>query len=191
MHVIPWLGLGIAVWLIYAAFKNIAPIAALKAILANPADATEILAGSRQDLLTSANDMAAGILDSFAPSAPIASAPPNDTIAHVIAVARAQIGKPYVLGTAGPDTFDCSGLCQYSYAKAGVRIPRTTYDQIYAGTKVVGISSIRAGDLCFPNNGHVFMALTNKTAIEAPRTGLTVRIIEIPTSLLAIRRIVP
>ncbi|MFC7641241.1 C40 family peptidase [Streptosporangium lutulentum] len=43
--------------------------------------------------------------------------------------AYAQIGKPYQWGGEGPGSYDCSGLTQSSWAKAGVGLPRTTYEQ--------------------------------------------------------------
>jgi len=39
--------------------------------------------------------------------------------AGVINVAKAQLGKGYVLGTEGPNTFDCSGLVYYCFAQTG------------------------------------------------------------------------
>lgn len=53
-----------------------------------------------------------------------------------LAFARAQIGKPYVWGATGPDSYDCSGLTQAAWKAAGVTLPRTTYDQVNAGTTV-------------------------------------------------------
>lgn len=48
----------------------------------------------------------------------------------VIALALSQVGKPYVLGTEGPDTFDCSGLVQWVYRQQGIETTRTTYTQL-------------------------------------------------------------
>lgn len=66
----------------------------------------------------------------------------------VLDFARAQIGKPYVWGGTGPDSFDCSGLTQAAWAEAGVNLPRTTYDQVNAGTQV-SRDQVRPGDLLF------------------------------------------
>jgi cell wall-associated NlpC family hydrolase len=49
--------------------------------------------------------------------------PPSAQVGAVIAYARAQLGKPYVYNTAGPDTFDCSGLTMMAWAQAGVSMP--------------------------------------------------------------------
>ena len=53
-----------------------------------------------------------------------------------LAFARAQVGKPYVWGATGPGSYDCSGLTQAAWKAAGVTLPRTTYDQVNAGTTV-------------------------------------------------------
>lgn len=66
----------------------------------------------------------------------------------VLDFARAQIGKPYVWGGTGPDGYDCSGLTQAAWAQAGVSLPRTTYDQVNAGTPV-SRDEVQPGDLLF------------------------------------------
>ncbi|MGW5877995.1 NlpC/P60 family protein [Nocardiopsis terrae] len=66
----------------------------------------------------------------------------------VLDFARAQIGKPYVWGGTGPDGYDCSGLTQAAWAQAGVNLPRTTYDQVNAGTPV-SRDQLQPGDLMF------------------------------------------
>ena len=66
----------------------------------------------------------------------------------VLDFARDQIGKPYVWGGTGPDGFDCSGLTQAAWAEAGVSLPRTTYDQVNAGTPV-SRDQLEPGDLLF------------------------------------------
>lgn len=59
-----------------------------------------------------------------------------------------QIGKPYVWGGTGPNGYDCSGLTQAAWAAAGVVLPRTTYDQVNAGTRV-SWDNKQPGDLLF------------------------------------------
>ncbi|WP_306369317.1 C40 family peptidase [Nocardiopsis sp. CC223A] len=66
----------------------------------------------------------------------------------VLDFARAQIGKPYVWGGTGPDGYDCSGLVQAAWAQAGVSLPRTTYDQVNAGTRI-SRDQVQPGDLLF------------------------------------------
>jgi cell wall-associated NlpC family hydrolase len=94
-----------------------------------------------------------------------------------IAFARDQIGKPYVWGATGPDSFDCSGLTQAAYKAAGIDLPRTTYDQVDAGTRVAE-SDLRPGDLIFfySDVSHVGLYIGNGEMIHAPHTGTVVKI---------------
>ncbi|WP_150239718.1 C40 family peptidase [Nocardiopsis quinghaiensis] len=66
----------------------------------------------------------------------------------VLDFARAQVGKPYVWGGTGPNGYDCSGLVQAAWAQAGVNLPRTTYDQVNAGTRI-SRDQVQPGDLLF------------------------------------------
>lgn len=69
--------------------------------------------------------------------------------ASIVALAKEQVGKPYVWGATGPDKFDCSGLVQYVYQHAaGINLPRTTYDQVKIG-QTVPLDKLQAGDLVF------------------------------------------
>lgn len=69
--------------------------------------------------------------------------------ASIVALAKEQVGKPYVWAAAGPDKFDCSGLVKYVYQHAaGINLPRTTYDQVKVG-QTVPLNQLQAGDLVF------------------------------------------
>lgn len=63
-------------------------------------------------------------------------------------LAKQEVGKPYVWGAVGPDSFDCSGLVQYVYAQSGVNLPRTSQDQSKVG-QTVSMNSLQPGDLLF------------------------------------------
>ncbi|MFF9777198.1 NlpC/P60 family protein [Streptomyces sp. NPDC013978] len=93
-----------------------------------------------------------------------------------LAFARAQIGKPYVWGATGPGSYDCSGLTQAAWKAAGVDLPRTTYDQVEAGT-TVPLADAKPGDLVFfyDNIGHVGLYIGNGMMIHAPKPGTYVR----------------
>ncbi|MFF0158847.1 NlpC/P60 family protein [Streptomyces sp. NPDC005263] len=93
-----------------------------------------------------------------------------------LAFARAQIGKPYVWGATGPGSYDCSGLTQAAWKAAGVSLPRTTYDQVNAGT-TVSLSAAQPGDLVFfyDDISHVGMYIGNGMMIHAPKPGAYVR----------------
>ncbi|MEV7014438.1 NlpC/P60 family protein [Streptomyces sp. NPDC093991] len=93
-----------------------------------------------------------------------------------LAFARAQIGKPYVWGATGPGSYDCSGLTQAAWKAAGVSLPRTTYDQVNAGT-TVPVSQALPGDLVFfyDDVTHVGLYIGNGMMIHAPKPGTYVR----------------
>ncbi|MFE9626334.1 NlpC/P60 family protein [Streptomyces sp. NPDC006527] len=93
-----------------------------------------------------------------------------------LAFARAQIGKPYVWGATGPESYDCSGLTQAAWKAAGVTLPRTTYDQVDAGT-TVSLANALPGDLIFfyDDVTHVGIYIGNGMMIHAPKPGAYVR----------------
>jgi len=72
----------------------------------------------------------------------------SGTAAAAIAFAKAQLGKPYQWGAAGPDAYDCSGLVYAAYAAAGIQIARTTYQWQQDGP-VIPLYRIKPGDLLF------------------------------------------
>ncbi|WP_237404888.1 C40 family peptidase [Actinacidiphila reveromycinica] len=78
---------------------------------------------------------------------PVAAAS-SSKVDRLIAFLKSQIGKPYVYGASGPDSYDCSGLTQAAFASVGVDIPRTSQEQSTAGTPV-SISALQPGDLVF------------------------------------------
>ncbi|MFJ2896265.1 NlpC/P60 family protein [Streptomyces sp. NPDC087218] len=94
----------------------------------------------------------------------------------VLAFARAQIGKPYVWGATGPDSYDCSGLTQAAWKAAGVDLPRTTWDQVKVGTRVA-TADLRPGDLVFfyDDISHVGIYKGDGMMIHAPKPGANVR----------------
>ena len=104
-----------------------------------------------------------------------------------VAEAKKHLGTRYVWGGAAPGGFDCSGLVQYCYKKAGVSLPRTTYDMINCG-KSVKQSNLKVGDLVFPHTGHVGLYVGNGQMIHAPQTGDVVKISSI-TKFYAGRRV--
>ncbi|GAA2217297.1 C40 family peptidase [Streptomyces aculeolatus] len=102
--------------------------------------------------------------------------PPADTGAtkseKVLAFAEAQLGKPYVWGATGPDSYDCSGLTQAAWREAGISLPRTTYDQVNAGTQVAK-ADLQPGDLVFfyDDISHVGIYVGNGQMIHASKPG--------------------
>jgi peptidoglycan DL-endopeptidase CwlO len=114
-----------------------------------------------------------------------ASSPASTEAEKAVSFAYAQLGKPYVWGATGPDSYDCSGLVQAAWAAAGVSIPRTTYEQ-WAALPHIPASSIQPGDLLlYEAEGHVAIYVGGGYIIDAPRTGLTVEKIPMDNSWYA------
>ncbi|WP_345044702.1 C40 family peptidase [Streptomyces sannanensis] len=113
--------------------------------------------------------------DRGAPRAPVEAAGPRAV--QAVAYAYEALGKPYIWGATGPYAFDCSGLTQAAWRSAGVSLPRTTYTQISAGTRV-SRSELVPGDLVFFYSGisHVGLYIGDGKMIHAPRPGAPVRI---------------
>ena len=95
--------------------------------------------------------------------------------AQVVAEARKQIGKPYVWGAAGPNSFDCSGLTMWCYNKIGIKISHNDRCQKAEAKKVVPVSQARVGDILW-KDGHVGIYIGNNQYIHAPTPGQTVTI---------------
>ncbi len=104
---------------------------------------------------------------------------PNKQIATAIEIAKQQIGKPYVWGAESPAEggFDCSGLLDYAFKKAGIKIPGrlTTYSAMRLGTSVRG-QPMKPGDWIIGKGGtHMVMYIGNGQVIAAPRRGESVQ----------------
>jgi hypothetical protein len=109
-----------------------------------------------------------------------------------VAEAKKHLGTPYQWGGSTPQTgFDCSGLVQWAYAKAGIEVPRTSEQQILAPNgKPVDRGHLRPGDLVFFRNAggdvhHVGISLGGDKFINAPHTGAKVRIDDLNESYYA------
>jgi peptidoglycan DL-endopeptidase CwlO len=100
--------------------------------------------------------------------------------------AVSRLGMPYVWGAAGPRSFDCSGLVQWSLAQAGVVMPRVAADQARTGP-AVPVSSLQPGDLLFYYTdptapgyiSHVAIYLGNEQMIQAPEPGMNVEVVPV------------
>mgnify|MGYP002613049472 CR=1 FL=1 len=116
------------------------------------------------------------------------STPSTNKVQAVIDLAHKQLGKPYVWGAEGPNSFDCSGLIYYVYKNAaGITLPRTSSDQYSAGV-AVSRSNLKAGDLIFSstdgtgNITHVAIYVGDGQMIHAPRNGKNVEKVSISNS---------
>ncbi|MEV0169053.1 C40 family peptidase [Nonomuraea fuscirosea] len=94
-----------------------------------------------------------------------------------VAVAKNQIGDPYRYGATGPGSFDCSGLVQFAWKRAGVKLPRVASSQFARIRNKISWRHLKPGDLMFFNGlGHVGMYVGKGKMIHSPRTGERVRI---------------
>jgi len=98
----------------------------------------------------------------------------------LIAVAAAELGKPYIFGAEGPNAFDCSGLTEWAYGHVGISLPHKASEQQKI-TKPVTIPL--PGDLVFYGNPahHVGLYIGGGKMIDAPDVGLKIRIDNVGT----------
>jgi cell wall-associated NlpC family hydrolase len=130
-------------------------------------------------------------------------------VVTAIAWALQQVGTPYSFGgdCTAPHSgssqreCDCSSLVQVAYRHAGVSLPRTTGEQVHAGTPVAGVAELRAGDIVFtPGSGgtmanpaHEALYMTGGLVVVAPHTGANVMVEKLVDlgPVATIRRVVP
>jgi cell wall-associated NlpC family hydrolase len=116
---------------------------------------------------------------------PAVSSPPHSTYngpatgsaAVAVKYAYAQLGKPYVWGGAGPNSFDCSGLTMMAWNAAGVSLPHNAAMQ-QSDIPSVSLSALQPGDLLFFGAPafHVAIYIGGGNMIQAPHTGADVEI---------------
>jgi peptidoglycan DL-endopeptidase CwlO len=106
-----------------------------------------------------------------------------------VAFARAQIGKPYISGAAGPHAYDCSGLTMAAWAKAGVKMSHGSRDQAYE-FPAVSLKDIQPGDLVvyYSTMHHVGIYVGGGLIVHAPHSGTTVQYAKV--DLMPIAKIV-
>lgn len=116
------------------------------------------------------------------PQRPTAAQPYNTAetrhSAEILRLAVQELGTPYRYGGDTPQGFDCSGLVYYVFRHAGVAVPRTANQQLYA-SHPVNLQALRPGDLVFFEIAgniqmHVGIYVGNGEFIHAPETGQSV-----------------
>ena len=115
---------------------------------------------------------------------PSASPVPVAQLDTMLRAAMSRQGLPYIWGAAGPNEFDCSGLVQWSFAQAGVVMPRVAADQALAGP-AVPVSGLQPGDLLFYHTdptaptyiSHVAIYVGNGWMLQAPEPGKDVEVV--------------
>jgi cell wall-associated NlpC family hydrolase len=112
------------------------------------------------------------------------AAVPGTVVDTMLKAAMSRRGLPYVWGGDGPTSFDCSGLVQWSFAQAGIAMPRVAADQARSGP-AVPVSQLKPGDLLFYHTdptapdyiSHVSIYLGNGWMIQAPEPGMNVEVV--------------
>jgi peptidoglycan DL-endopeptidase CwlO len=96
------------------------------------------------------------------------------------AFACSEAGKPYVFATAGPSTYDCSGLTLAAWKSVGVYLPHNAYEQSQSMPSVK-LADIQIGDLVFyfSDVHHVAIYVGDGKVMNAPHSGDRVRMADI------------
>lgn len=145
-----------------------------------------------EDLKAKAEAQAQAQIEASKPSAPNRGDNPtvSGSTSGIVNYAYTLLGKPYVWGATGPDSFDCSGFTSYVYRNAaGIEITRTTYSQLERG-RAVSQSELEPGDLVFTYGAnHVGIYVGGGSYIHAPQEGDNVKVSPI-TEFYAARRII-
>ncbi|NBH03434.1 NlpC/P60 family protein [Amycolatopsis sp. SID8362] len=102
---------------------------------------------------------------------------PTAAAQTAVNAALSRLGKPYVWGATGPDSFDCSGLMLWAYAKAGITLPRNSAAQAQYGTSVPR-DQLQPGDLVayYSPVSHIGMYIGDGKMVHAPTSGDVVKI---------------
>jgi cell wall-associated NlpC family hydrolase len=115
-------------------------------------------------------------------SQPVPASRRRSSAEQAAIVAVRQVGVPYRYGGSTTAGFDCSGLVQFAYARAGKSIPRTTAAQWHQLSPVAG-NDLRVGDLLFfridGRISHVGLYVGSGRFVHAPSSGREVTIAEL------------
>jgi cell wall-associated NlpC family hydrolase len=121
------------------------------------------------------------------PAPAIGGSSTTGTAARAVSAAESQEGVPYIYGAESPGVgFDCSGLMQWSYAQAGVTMPRTADEQFQfwkSKGREISVTAVQEGDLVyeagadgtFADPGHTAMMVNPSLIVVADQTGTPVR----------------
>ena len=137
-----------------------------------------------EPLVSLVNSEAAGASGAAGAGSATAAGAPTTATDAMIKAALSRKGLPYVWGATGPDSFDCSGLVQWSFAQAGISMPRVAAEQALSGP-AVPVSQLAPGDLLFYHTdptapdyiSHVAIYLGNGWMIQAPQPGMDVEVV--------------
>ena len=132
-------------------------------------------------------------------SAPAPAPAESSSLQTLLSYVTAQVGAPYRFFSAGPVSFDCSGLVVAGFKQVGMSVPHQSRALARLGSSVDWTSeSIAAGDLVFTSSTndpekitHVGIALDSRRWVHAVGFGRTVTIGSLPSDakIMAVQRI--
>lgn len=165
---------------------NLAEVDALKTrqaeLEALQASADEILAEideQKETIEAEIEDLESDYEDAYAEENPEPDWGDYSGDSAVVGFAYDQLGEPYVYGSAGPDSWDCSGLTQKAWAAAGVSLSHNAAMQ-WDETARISRDELQPGDLVFYNDlAHVGIYIGNGEIIHAPNSTTVVKIVDI------------
>jgi len=187
----------VGAWLLWGVTTNKKTGAVTKSIVSDPSGAREAVSSAEENALPTnvevfptayALQSVAGVLAQAATSSAAtagttagtadavflssSSSGSNSAGVRAVAFARTQIGKPYVWGATGPDSYDCSGLTTAAYKAAGKDLGRITTASALISSDYVTVSqtNLQIGDLVYPYAGHMGLYSGNGKMIEARGT---------------------
>ncbi|MET9327079.1 C40 family peptidase [Tsukamurella sp. NPDC003166] len=106
----------------------------------------------------------------------VAGVQPGGAKAKVVQAALSRQGLPYSYGSAGPTSFDCSGLVYWSMKQAGITVPRDSYGQL-GGGRAVAIADLQPGDIVIYNGGsHAALYIGNGKVVHSVNYGIPVKV---------------
>jgi cell wall-associated NlpC family hydrolase len=169
--------IALGIWITYCGYKGTDAAKLGLAILADPSNAGKAITEANLEAAQRMSGLTAGD-----PNAPRTGQGSAGNTSAVVLFARAQVGKRYVLGGAGPNVWDCSGLVMKAYEQIGIKVPHSALAQSLRGTRLTHKSQLQAGDLLFPTGrgvaalgDHVQIYSGSGTIIEAANEKVGVR----------------
>ncbi len=166
------------------------PAGKVKPAAAKPKPAAKPVAGAASRNTAARPNVVAGVAVAPKPGVTtVAGARPGGAKAQVVQAALSRTGLPYSYGSAGPNSFDCSGLVYWSMKQAGITVPRDSYGQL-GGGRAVSLSDIEPGDIVIYNGGsHAALYIGGGKVVHSVNYGIPVKVSPLnEMSIYSVRR---
>ena len=157
--------------------KRLAQITALQKQMAADKKAVDAKLADAKELLSKLQAEQRAAMAPSRSTTRFPDVPASGRAAAAVAFAKAQVGKAYVYGAAGPNAYDCSGLTMRAWGAAGVGLPHSSSAQQGSGTRV-SESQLQPGDLVFYYHpvSHVGMYIGHGMIVNALNPSAGVRV---------------